>query len=142
MKDRCPAAEKVGTAHLADYRLVFNRLSKHRRCGVASIESAPGEEVNGVVFRLTPACVTALDRSEGYQLQRDERENSYNRRQVIVTLDGILTEVETYIAVPQEAAPLPNRAYLTLLRTGASEHQLPEIYRQWLDRLPAMPDPS
>ena len=49
-----------------------------------------------------------------------------------VEIDGVPTEVETYIAVSQENPPPPNAAYLAQLRDGAAHHGLPEnTVRSW-----------
>lgn len=136
MTCRCPAAVKVGSAVLANHQLVFNRLSKNRGCGVASILPSPRSEVWGVVYRMTEACFLALDKSEGYVLGRQAHHNGYNRHPLSVLMGDVPTAVETYIAVPTSSPPLPNEAYLTLIRSGAAEHELPETYQTWLANLP------
>ena len=58
MAERCSAAEILGLATLADHRLVF-------RHG-ADVEPHAGSTTLGVVWRLTPADMVALDHYEGF----------------------------------------------------------------------------
>jgi len=58
MATRCPAAEFIGTGRLIDYRLTFR--------GVADIEWHLGSYVLVGLWNITDACLTALDRYEGY----------------------------------------------------------------------------
>lgn len=135
MDQRCPAREKVGIAVLHDHRLCFPRLSNTRRCGVSSVEPSPGDVVWGVVHRLGVEDLAALDRSEGYQADRLPRQNGYNRLPVRVEIDGVATSVDTYIATATRNPPPPSEAYLRHICDGASQHSLPEFYRQYLHRL-------
>ena len=59
-------------------------------------------------------------------------DNRYNRVAIAVEIDGVPTNVETYIAVSQENPPPPNAAYLAHIRDGARHHGLPEEYRAFL----------
>lgn len=58
MKHRCPQAIPKNVFRLKDYQLVFR--------GVADIVKMNGSEVYGVLWHVTPRCVKALDRFEGY----------------------------------------------------------------------------
>ena len=58
MKWRCPAAEPISGFELEGWRLVFR--------GVADIEPSEGSKVSGALWRVTPQCIRALDRFEGY----------------------------------------------------------------------------
>jgi gamma-glutamylcyclotransferase (GGCT)/AIG2-like uncharacterized protein YtfP len=102
---------------------------------VASIEPAAEQEVWGVVYRMTAADVASLDLFEGYRADAPAQDNRYNRVAIAVEIDGVPTEVETYIAVPQESPPPPNADYLAQLRDGAMHHRLPDEYRAFLARL-------
>lgn len=55
---RCPNAKPVVKMVLPNYRLVFR--------GVADIEPAKGEEVQGAIWTITDKCEKALDRFEGF----------------------------------------------------------------------------
>jgi gamma-glutamylcyclotransferase (GGCT)/AIG2-like uncharacterized protein YtfP len=135
MRHRCPDARRVGIAVLAGHRLCFPRRSQIRGCGVASVEPREGHEVWGVVYDLGPEDIASLDRREGYDPARDAAANNYNRVAVLVAIDGVATEVLTYLAVPQASPPPPSVAYLAHLRSGARHHGLPEAYVASLDRI-------
>lgn len=58
MQCRCPRAVPIQKHRLHGWRLVFR--------GVADIERAPGQYVDGFIFQITPRCEQALDRYEGF----------------------------------------------------------------------------
>lgn len=132
IKARCPDAELVGTGVLTDYALCFPRRSTKRNCGVSSVAPVAGQDTWGVVFRLTPKDLASLDASEGFRSERAANLNSYNRFPVVVRVDDVPTEMMTYVAVGQEAPPLPNAAYLKHIRDGARHHGLPAAYLEYL----------
>jgi hypothetical protein len=61
MAQRCPGARFIGKAIIRDYRLVFRRF--------CDIEAAKGFVVPVGLWKLTPACLDALDRYEGFPSQ-------------------------------------------------------------------------
>lgn len=58
MQYRCPAAQALGEFYLRDWRLTFY---SH-----ATVVPSPGDQVPGVLWRLTPECESSLDDFEGY----------------------------------------------------------------------------
>ena len=133
MAQRCPASPAVGIGYLADHQLCFPRLSVERGCGVASVRAAPGERAWGVVYRMTEEDLAVLDTYEAYQPGRAAHLNGYNRQTMPVRIENEPVETLIYIAVEQEAPPLPSLAYLTHMRTGARHHGLPADYIALLD---------
>lgn len=133
IKGRCPDAEFVGIGAMSDHTLCFPRRSIKRNCGVSSVAPLAGRETWGAVYRLTAKDLAALDASEGFRSDRAADLNSYNRVVVVVRVDGIPTEMMTYVAVVQENAPLPNAAYLKHIREGARHHGLPAAYLEFLE---------
>ena len=65
MAQRCPGAEPVGLATLRDHRLVFRGPSRKRGGGVLSVDPAPDEGVQGLLYEVTASHLAALDRYEG-----------------------------------------------------------------------------
>jgi hypothetical protein len=59
-----------------------------RKCDVASIASAEGEVVWGVVYRIDDADRCALDAFEGFNPQRDPARNAYEAIKVVVLVQG------------------------------------------------------
>jgi len=135
LRKRCPDAKMVGIALLRDYRLCFPRQSKKRGCGVSSVSEAQGQEVWGVVHSLNATDLAALDKEEGYRPDRDASKNGYNRVVLSVEIDGRPTDVHTYVAVATVNPRPPNAEYLSLIRNGARQLNLPEPYQTILAAL-------
>lgn len=135
IKTRCPEAEYVGIGLLPDHALCFPRRSSKRNCGVSSVVPLAGHDTWGVIYRLSPGDLAELDANEGFRSDRATSRNSYNRVEVVVRIDNVLTRMMTYIAVDQENPPLPNAAYLKHLRDGGRHHGLPPSYLEYLERL-------
>jgi len=133
IKARCPEAEFVGIGAMSDHTLCFPRRSIKRNCGVSSVAPRAGHDTWGVVYRLTPEDIEALDISEGFRTDRPAESNSYNRVGVVVRINDVPTEMVTYVAVDQESPPLPNAAYLKHIREGARHHGLPAAYLEYLE---------
>ena len=138
MKARCPDVRKVGNAVLKGHRLCFPRLSERRRCGVSSVEAAKDHDVWGVVFELNEKDLATLDRFEGYQHGRPAAQNGYNRRPILVEIDGAGTEVQIYIATLSIDPPPPDAIYIGQIRCGARHHGLPDDYQARLALLAAV----
>ncbi len=59
MAYRCPAASVVEKVKLEGYRLTF--CGRGKGCGVATILPEEGSRVEGVLWKITPACEKSLD---------------------------------------------------------------------------------
>lgn len=81
MAGRCPKAVNLGRVTLQNYELKFR--------GPADIDYAPGMEMQGVLWRITPECEAALDRLEGYPYM-------YTKIRVKIDLDKPINNM-TYI---------------------------------------------
>ena len=115
MRERCPDAKVVGPVTLADYELQF------RGNGFATIAPKKGSIVHGLLWKLTPACVQALDRYEGYP-------RHYIKSPVpIRTEDGSKISVMAYImAEPTCRQPaLPYPSYYRAIQQGFEANGLP-----------------
>lgn len=135
IKTRCPGAEYVGIGLLPDHALCFPRRSSKRNCGVSSVAPLAGHDTWGVIYRLSPGDLASLDANEGFRSDRTATLNSYNRVEVVVSVDSVPIQMVTYIAVNQESPPLPNAAYLKHLSDGARRHRLPAAYLEYLEGL-------
>jgi len=131
MTERCPAAEPLGTATLPDHRLVF-------RFG-ADLEPHAGATAVGVVWRLTPADVVALDHYEGCPglYRKDYRQ--------VQLAGGDAVECMVYRMNREGYAPPPDD-YLELIRDGYHDFGLPEHHLDIAVELsaklkPALPSP-
>ena len=108
MARRCPAAIALSPAVLQDFKLAF------RGGGVATILPCKGENVQGVIWRITPVCEESLDRYEGVGAQL------YGKREIAVTdPTGKTHRAMVYIMNPRyRAACLPSPWYLEGIREG------------------------
>ncbi len=121
MGRRCPAALAVGTGVLEGWRFVITRD------GYASVVPRPGEVVHGVVWRLTPRDVAAINAYESLD------SGLYVRRMLPVRCGPRRVRALVYIARGQ-AQGRPRPGYMALIEQAADEWQLPEAYAQRLRR--------
>ena len=120
MASRCPGFEPISTAVLPDYRFAFK--------GVADVEPAPGENVYGALYMLTPQHIKTLDRFEGFP-------NLYIKKQVLIRiLDGLepkcFTKATVYIMRNGARYAQPSNVYLNTILTGCKQWKLPENYQE------------
>ncbi len=121
MRAHCPSAQPLGTARLGDYRFLI------ARAGYASLEPSAGASVSGVVWRLAPADLAALDRYESVET------GLYEHAIVCVRLRGRSAKALAYIAC--DAAPgVPRAGYVELVLRAARLWRLPDRYVHELAR--------
>ncbi|HEY7168328.1 MAG TPA: gamma-glutamylcyclotransferase family protein [Candidatus Binatia bacterium] len=128
MQRRCPSAEFVCVACLADYSFAIARHSRLRNCGTANIFPDAGSRVWGVVYYVAEQDLLILD---GF-------EDGYVREKIFVAGHAAgHSEIESlvYIATKEEDVPLPNPEYKRLMLDGARHWQLPPDYISMLDRI-------
>jgi gamma-glutamylcyclotransferase len=128
MRRRCPSVKFVCVARLPNYRFAIARHSRLRDCGTANIFQESGAEVWGVVYDISLQDFAALDRFEdGYR-----RESAFV--QALNNGDQPL-EALVYIAQRENGVPLPNLAYKRHITDGARHWQLPQDYRDMLEKI-------
>jgi len=110
---RCPAAEDLGTAYLDDHQMIF----RHH----ADMVHAPGHTAPGVLWRITPACLAALDTLEGYPYY-------YLRRQVQVHTDNGTVPALMYYMAEDGSPANPSSGYYNLVLQGYNSHKISEKY--------------
>lgn len=71
MSYRCPAAEVVGPVVLEDHQLLFR--GNYRGNGVATIAPCEGQNVQGLLWRITPECEKSLDVYEAFPRLYDKQ---------------------------------------------------------------------
>ena len=130
MRQQCPGSRLVAKVRLRDHRLVFSRWwDAWGGGGVADVQPAAGEVVEGVIWDITAADREALDRFEAYP-------TSYSRKDVIVeTWDGQRLGAFASVARP-EGSYRPARDYLTRIIAGAEEQGLSPAYLTFLKGIP------
>jgi gamma-glutamylcyclotransferase (GGCT)/AIG2-like uncharacterized protein YtfP len=121
MRRHCPAAKEIGTALLAGYRFVITVD------GYASIVPQPGETAHGVVWRLTPRDLAALNTYESLD------SGLYRQVTLPIFAAGRRIAALVYIARPRgEGRPKPG--YLDLVIAAARDWGLPDDYVRTLER--------
>ncbi|XP_054638463.1 gamma-glutamylcyclotransferase b [Dunckerocampus dactyliophorus] len=124
-----PSAALHCVATLKDYKLVFGNhkglVSERWRGGVATVEHSPGDEVWGVVWRMSQSDLESLDRQENVML------GAYSPMEVSVTTEGLELSCRTYVMNSCVYAP-PSPQYLQVIVMGAEQNGLPNDYQEKL----------
>jgi len=121
MRRRCPTAEPLGPARLDGWRFMI------MRAGYASIVLASGSAVHGIVWRLSPRDLAALNAYEN--LER----GLYVRRLLPVVIHDRRRAALVYVA-PGRASGRPQPGYQELVVASAREWKLPDGYVATLGR--------
>lgn len=131
---RCPSARCLGRAEVPGFTLRFDKRGLDGS-GKATLIPAP-DHVQGVLFRMSPADLAALDRAESAARGYDRHDS------ITIRHDGQALRAMTYLA-PQPVAGLkPFDWYLALVLAGARLHRLDPAYLAWSYAQPRQPDPE
>ncbi|MCS5711633.1 gamma-glutamylcyclotransferase [Candidatus Berkiella aquae] len=118
MQERVGCSTQATPAQLVGYKLVFDKFSLNRKCGVANLRYTGFETdiVEGAVYQLNAEQLTMLDRFEGYNPSKPSR-FGYQRQNVTLR-DGSIAESyivpHTYLSLPLS----PSVPYLQHLLKG------------------------
>jgi cation transport regulator ChaC len=121
MGARCPGATALGVATLAGWRFVVNPD------GVGSLAPEPGGATYGVLWRLTPRDLAAINAYESVDTEL------YHRRVLPVRFGSRRAPALVYIA-RRKGEGIPRPGYISLVVAAAREWQLPEAYVDALQR--------
>ncbi len=121
MQMRCPGATALGTGTLAGWRFLVTPD------GVGSIAPRPGALVHGVLWRLGPRDLAAINAYEALD------SGLYFRRRLPVLRGGRRESALVYIA-RREGEGRPRPAYIGVVVEAAREWALPEAYIRSLQR--------
>ena len=113
MRARCPQAQALGVAALAGWRFVITPD------GVGSIEPRPGGVVNGVLWRVTPRDLAAINAYESLD------SGLYLRRWMSVRHAGRSTLALLYIA-RRRGKGTPRPGYIDVVVEAGRDWRLPE----------------
>lgn len=127
---RIPSAKAIGRAILNDWRVVFNKKSKDGS-GKANLLYRPGSITWGCLYQIKNDDLSALDKFE----------KGYARINVQVQTDNAeIIEAETYVSASIVSNPTAYDTYKKMVISGASEHNFPPEYIEYLQKLPSKPD--
>lgn len=121
MRAHCPHAEALGTATLDHWRFLVTTD------GYASILPSPGDVVHGVLWRITPRDLAALNAYESVDT------GLYRARTLPVRSGGGRVQALVYLGRSQ-AEGRPKPGYLDLVVAAARDWRLPEDYVRALAR--------
>lgn len=115
MGRRCPGAAAVGPAALDNWRFIVSRD------GYASIVPAPGHSVHGVLWRLSPRDLAALNAYESLD------SGLYRRRMLPVRRNG--GRMQALVYVGRDTRPgRPRPGYQDVVVAAARDWELAEDY--------------
>ena len=127
MRARCPSAREVGIAMLAGHRFIVTSD------GYASIVAAPGGVVHGLLWRLAPRDLAALDAYESLDT------GLYRVATLTVRRGARRTAAMVYVGRSRRPGS-PRPGYLEAVLDAAREIALPATYIDTLARwLPSDP---
>jgi hypothetical protein len=107
MATRCPQAVDLGAALLPNYEFRF--------AGVGDILENTEFDCQGVLWDITPDCLKALDRLEGYPWM-------YDRKLVTVLHNGENVQALVYYMLGNPPDDYPSEHYHQMLVQGYQEH--------------------
>jgi gamma-glutamylcyclotransferase (GGCT)/AIG2-like uncharacterized protein YtfP len=137
LRNRVPSAEPLTAAALPGRALRFHKRSIDGSGKCTLVDADEDAEVYGVLFRVNPDELTALDEAE-------HRGRGYERCRVHPQTAEQTFEAFAYVAQPAyiDDALLPYGWYKALVMAGAHQHGLPPSYRAHLDSVRTYPDPD
>jgi gamma-glutamylcyclotransferase len=134
---RCVRPEVVGIARLPHHRLAFYGYSRVWDGGLETVVAAPGQEVWGVIYRLT---VADWDRLDTWQDVRLDGTGAYfHSPEQVMDTEGRTHLVFVYKKDSLREPRPPSREYLDFIIQGAAARGLPAGYREELSRLKSTP---
>jgi gamma-glutamylcyclotransferase (GGCT)/AIG2-like uncharacterized protein YtfP len=123
MRPRCPSAREIGTAMLDGFRFIVTGD------GYASVLRAPGERVHGLLWRLTPRDLAALNAYEGLD------HGLYRAVTLPVRVGAARASAPALVYVGRSRVPgVPRPGYLECVLVAARELDLPVAYVDTLTR--------
>ncbi|QIF05574.1 gamma-glutamylcyclotransferase family protein [Roseimicrobium sp. ORNL1] len=115
MKKRCPQHRKVGHAVLPGYRWIITTR------GYASVFPSPGDEVEGVLFEVSPTDEDALDGFEGVS------SGSYLKVEMTVRCENQDKTALVYVD-PITKEGTPKQEYIMRINAGLKDARLSDAY--------------
>jgi hypothetical protein len=127
----------LGTCHLPNYQLQFNKLSRDGsgKCHIIKSQNHLGVYV--AVYSINQQEKVMLDEAEGLG-------NGYHEEAVTVVLDGKSISGLIYVADKKamQESLYPYDWYRELVSLGAQYHSFPSDYIKKVQSIPVSPDPN
>jgi gamma-glutamylcyclotransferase (GGCT)/AIG2-like uncharacterized protein YtfP len=128
MSERCPDSVLVCKAVLKNYRIAFTIFSPKRNCGCADVVKDIGNEVWGLLYKISENDLKRLDEAENHP-------DKYRRFTTSVENGlGNKFDAETYEVVNKESIFLKSSEhYLGLMKSAAKKFSFPDSYQNYLN---------
>jgi len=130
---RCSKPEVLAIARLAGHRLAFFGHSGIWDSGEETVIRQPGEEVWGVVYKLSFSDAEALDTWQDVRLDGSGAYFHYPSH--VIDANGVGYPVTLYKKDASGEPQLPSKEYMAHIVTGALRHGLPVDYIERLKRI-------
>jgi gamma-glutamylcyclotransferase len=134
LRERTPSARLLGVGYVVKRRLTFDKVSDDGsgKCDIAPTDH-PTDRVYGVLFKIKHSEKPLLDDLEGL-------DKGYTEETLTVSTDTGSLKARGYVATAKEPTLRPYHWYKALVVAGATEHDLPAPYIEWLRTFDSKPD--
>ena len=120
MRDRCKDACLIGPAYIENYRLSFRKSFTDY---YATLDSAPGEKVEGLLWIISQSDEKELDRCEGVH-----RTDCYRKKTVdIQTKNGGSRKALVYVLSEDRPQDKPNDSYFDKLQKAYKKYSFDKL---------------
>jgi len=131
---RCSWAKAIAVARLPDHALSFHGHSEIWDGGEEAMVAKPGQDLYGVVYRLSLSDADSLDAAQGVRLNGTG--SYFHSPAQVISADGSRFEVVLHKRDVLRAFACPSRDYLDFIVAGAVSRGLPEHYVDLLRQTP------
>lgn len=123
IRARCVNPEVIGPAKLINHKCSFYGYSKVWDGALETVEPAVGQDVWGVIYKLTRS---DWDRLDAWQDVRLDGSGAYfHFPATVIDAQGVPTPVLLYKKDMQGTSQLPSKQYVEMIAQGAQSHGLP-----------------
>jgi len=124
--ERCSWAKVVAVARLPDHALSFHGHSEAWDGGEEAVVPTPGQDLYGVVYRLSLSDADSLDAAQGVRLNGTG--SYFHFPAEVISGDGSHLSVVLHKKDRLGAFRAPSKDYLDFIIAGAVSHSLPSAY--------------
>ncbi len=129
MYNRCPNSKLFKKAVLKGYKLYFTIYSPKWGGGCADVIKENGEEVWGLVYKISSEDLARLDSFEGHPIH-------YRRFHTYVFDKKKKIGVEVYEVVDKKPFIKPTKEYLDIIKNACRKFSFPKHYVQYIESIP------
>lgn len=135
MQDRCQNSQSFATAYLPNHQLDFFDYSKAWDSGRENVTPCPGENLWGVIYKLSFFEAESLDTWQDVRM--DGAGTYFHFPAIVFDTEKKRHHVLLYKKNMHHESQLPSQEYLDFIIQGAQEHHLPLSYIHKLKSIPS-----